>query len=135
MTFLSSSLLLLGLSALADALSSETKFSEYILAPASRIVKPVGIYQVKGDVERPESLLENSKAGETTSFHGPHAYVTYDFGKNVGGWVNFAVDDIVSSDKTQTTLTVTFTESSLYISPNTSDGIGNTVGNMSFSRQ
>jgi hypothetical protein len=135
-TFLS----LLGLFALAftsygqSTATSGTKFSEYILAPASRTVKPVSIFQVTGSVSDPEALLASSTdgAGGTTSFQGPVAYVTYDFGKNIAGWVNFAVEDLAGdSEGSGTSFTVAFTESSLWISPNTSDGIGDGVGNVS----
>jgi hypothetical protein len=130
---------LLGLFALAftsygqSTPSSGTKFSEYILAPTSRTVKPVSIFQVNGSVSDPEALLTSSADanGGATSFQGPLAYVTYDFGKNVAGWINFVVEDLAGdSEGSGATFTVTFTESSLWISPTTSDGIGDPVGNV-----
>jgi len=130
-----SSWVLLGFTTLATltAANSTTKFTEYILAPPTRIVQPISIYQVNGSVSDPEALLPaggGSGAG-TTTFQGPTAYVTYDFGKNVAGWVSFGVEELApaSGGSNGTTFTVTFTESSLWISPNTSDGIGDPVGN------
>src|ERR1700749_4858302 len=105
-----SSALLLGLLTFVAGQSTDTKFAEYILAPTSRIIKPLRINQVNGTVERPESLLSSSAPGRSTSFQGPVAYVTNDFGKNVAGWVNFAAENLASD----VDLTVTFTESSLY---------------------
>lgn len=116
---------------LVHGTSEKAKFSEYILAPSSRTVKPVSIHQVVGSVKHPEALLANAIRNAKTSFEGPTAYVTYDFGKNVGGWVHFEIDKLDSLNAKEITLTVTFTESSLYISSNASDGIGDSVGNVS----
>ena len=83
-------------------------YSEYILAPSSRTLRPVSVYHVNGTVDEAPTLTK--PAGNAT-FRGVSA-VTYDFGKNIGGIVSFNVSTVEGSDNF---VGVSFTESSLWI--------------------
>lgn len=102
---------------LAPVLAAATRvpYQEYILAPASRDLIPLSVYQVNGSVTNPRALTRSS--GGTTTFDGISS-VTYDFGKNVAGLVSLGVD---SASSPSAFLGVTFTESSLWISSEACD--------------
>jgi hypothetical protein len=92
-------------------------YSEYILAPSSRTLFPAAIHSINGTVTGADSLI-GSSAGSAT--FGENSSVTFDFGKNVGGFaaVSFAVN-------TTGCLNVTMTESSQWISALSSDATSN----------
>lgn len=85
-------------------------YSEYILAPQSRTIRPASVYNVNGTVNNAEALTEGA-SGSLASFEGVSA-VTYDFGLNTAGIVSFTVDSTSGSDEY---IGVSFTESSLWI--------------------
>ncbi|KAL9620008.1 MAG: hypothetical protein Q9160_005385 [Pyrenula sp. 1 TL-2023] len=85
-------------------------YSEYILAPQSRTIRPASVYNVNGTVNNAEALTEGA-GGSSASFEGASA-VTYDFGLNTAGIVSFTVDSTSGSDEY---IGVSFTESSLWI--------------------
>ena len=91
--------------------AAQTPYSEYVLTPKSRTLRPAQVYNVNGTVDRAEDLISVQNAN--TVFRGVSA-VTYDFGKNVAGIVAFNVSDATGSD--ESFIGVSFTESSLWIS-------------------
>ncbi|KAK2595734.1 hypothetical protein N8I77_013759 [Diaporthe amygdali] len=106
----------------ADA--AQFPFDEYILAPISRVISPVSIYQTGGNVENAAALLTSSRSAlqghHSTSFAGNGSYVTLDFGKNVAGRVAFQVDAVSGSSDS---IGFTFSESSMYISAQFCDAV------------
>ncbi|KAF3767680.1 family 78 glycoside hydrolase [Cryphonectria parasitica EP155] len=95
---------------------SSAPYSEYILAPSSRTVYPVSVYNVNGTVSNAEGLLNG--ANSTVTFEASSA-VTLDFGKNIAGQVSLVAGDSVYSE--DAVIWITFTESSEWISGNASD--------------
>lgn len=89
-------------------------YSDYILAPTSRTLRPASVRTVNGTVTGTSSLTTTSGSAV---FHGV-AGVTYDFGKNVEGIVSFNVATLSGIDQF---VGVTFSESSLWISGAHSD--------------
>ncbi|TAQ83360.1 hypothetical protein B7494_g8318 [Chlorociboria aeruginascens] len=110
MRFFAQSILLVAVCGFATAIP----YSEYILAPTSRTLHPVSVYQVNGSVTSPETLT--SPTGSAT-FNGMSA-VTYDYGKNIAGVVSITVGTSSSSDAF---IGLTYSESSLWISGAASD--------------
>ena len=90
-------------------------YSEYILAPTSRIIRPTNVYQLNGTVSNAHALV--GKQHGTARFHGVSA-VTYDFGKNVAGVVSLVAR---SSSSRDAIIWLTYSESSLWINGNGSD--------------
>lgn len=100
-----------------SSLASAQKYEQYILAPESRTLHPVAVYQdkVNGTVTGAQSIAGNSLGSAV--FQGASA-VTYDFGKNIGGVVSLTIGDV---DPDQY-IGLTYTESSLWISGEGCDG-------------
>ncbi|KAI0465648.1 alpha-L-rhamnosidase [Xylaria cf. heliscus] len=103
---------------------AQVPFSEYILAPSSRVVGPVSIYEIGGNVENAAALLTTSAPTSynysSTKFVGSGSYITLDFGKNIAGRVSFQVDAVSGSNES---IGFTFTESSAYISAELCDAV------------
>ncbi|KAI5257362.1 Six-hairpin glycosidase [Aureobasidium subglaciale] len=97
------------------ASASTVPYSQYILAPSQRDLSPVSVYRANGTVANAAGVT-TSGSGDTT-FNSASA-VTYDYTKNIGGLVSFVVSG--SSDNDQY-IGISFTESSLWISPDGSD--------------
>lgn len=91
-------------------------YSEYILAPSSRTVFPVSVYNINGTVDNAEGLLNG--ANSTATFSAASA-VTYDFGKNIAGQVSLVAGDSVYSP--DAVIGLTYTESSFWIAGFASD--------------
>lgn len=100
--------------------ASSVPYSQYILAPSSRAVKPHSIRYSNGTVKNAEALVGSGHS--SALFTGINSSVTLDFGKNIGGNVKFEVTSVSSSDQW---IGFTFTESSLWISPYTCDATQN----------
>ena len=102
--------------------AAKVPFHEYILAPTSRTISPVSVYQTGGNVENAAALLtiDPQDSQSSTSFVGSGSYVTLDFGKNIAGRVSFYVDDVAGSGED---IGFTFTESSMYISAEHCDAV------------
>src|ERR1700730_15258384 len=94
---------------LLASLITPIPYSEYMLAPGSRKIRPTSVHRVNGTVENAASLTTSN--GDAT-FHDVSA-VTYDFGKNVAGIISIHIGQ--NSDSHQF-VGVTFSESSLWIS-------------------
>ncbi|KAH9921973.1 Six-hairpin glycosidase-like protein [Epithele typhae] len=93
-------------------------YQEYILAPSSRTVRPVSIFQTDGPSTTPEALLDgNIGSGGNLTLNAFNASVTYDFGKNIAGWVSVNVTSSSGS------VGFTYTESSLWVSSWACDSI------------
>ncbi|KAI5248975.1 Six-hairpin glycosidase [Aureobasidium subglaciale] len=97
------------------ASASTVPYSQYILAPSQRDLSPVSVYRANGTVTNAAGVT-TSGSGDTT-FNSVSA-VTYDYTKNIGGLVSFVVSGSSDSDQY---IGISFTESSLWISPDGSD--------------
>lgn len=95
------------------------QYEEYILAPSSRTLHPVSVYQVNGTVTGAESLANESTGSVTFT---DISSVAYDFGKEIGGVVSFTIGQV---DPDQF-IGITFAESSLWVSSGGSDGSATT---------
>ena len=97
--------------AVAVSVAVAIPYQEYILAPTSRTVRPVRVFRHDGPSTSPDALLtHNTGSGQSLVLDAFNASVTYDFGKNVGGWVNFNVSSASRN------ISFTFSESSLWVS-------------------
>lgn len=109
---------------LLAAAAAQVPFHEYVLAPTSRVISPVSIYQTGGNVGNAAALLTTStvepQGNQSTSFTGNGSYVTLDFGKNVAGRVAFNVEAVSGSSDS---IGFAFSESSMYISAQYCDGV------------
>ncbi|KAI0472799.1 alpha-L-rhamnosidase [Xylariaceae sp. FL0804] len=103
----------------SPSVSAASRYSEYIYAPSQRTLVPASVYQANGSVSNPSALTLGGSG--TTTLHGASA-VTYDYGKNIGGLVSFTVDGVNGSDNY---VGISFSESSLWISPDGSDATQN----------
>ena len=111
-------LLVLPLLASVASAVAAIPYQEYILAPASRTVRPVSIFRQDGPSTSPDALLaQNAGAGQSLVLGGFNSSVTYDFGKNIGGWVNFNVSSASGN------VAFTFSESSLWVASWACDSI------------
>jgi hypothetical protein len=98
-------------------------YSEYILAPSSRTVHPVAVYQVRGTVNNAEGLVGGATSTVTisgTHQGGQNSSVTLDFGRNIAGQVSLTATD---SGDPSSAIWLTFSESSMWISSYGSDAI------------
>jgi hypothetical protein len=100
---------LLAFAGLAAAVS---KYDEYILAPKSRTIHPVAVYQdkVNGTIIGASSLASDSPG--SAIFQGISA-VTYDFGINIGGLVSLTIGNKTDTNQS---VAITYSESSQWIS-------------------
>ena len=83
-------------------------WDQYNLAPASRTVRPVSVFKTNGNVINPANVL----TGQATAIVGSGAYITLDFGKEVGGYITLTF--AAASDANQS-VGLAFSESSLYV--------------------
>jgi hypothetical protein len=90
------------------------------LSPTSRTVRPVAVYTLTGVVRDPEALVAKGRgAGAATRITGKGSSVTFDFGKEVGGFVTLSFG---SGGETNQTIGLTYAELSNYVSTASSDG-------------
>lgn len=110
--------------ALVASAVGNVPYQEYILAPTTRVLRPISIYQTGGDVQNAPGLLTPSRAGAryngSTTFSGNGSFVTFDFGKNIAGGVSFNVDAISGLNDS---IGFTFSESSMYVSAQYCDAV------------
>ncbi|TBU60052.1 Six-hairpin glycosidase [Dichomitus squalens] len=103
----------------AAAASAAVPYQQYILAPPSRTLRPIAVRLENGTLSTGAALLDNQTSpGQNLTLPTFNSTVTYDFGKNIAGWVNF---NTTSSDGA---IGFTFTESSLWISSEACDASG-----------
>jgi hypothetical protein len=93
-------------------------YEEYILAPESRVLHPVCVWSYNGIVRNPDALLDGGRG--IASLNGQSS-VTFDFAKNIGGLVSIDIAGLVG-DPTDPKVGITFSESSQFISTESSDG-------------
>ncbi|PIL26419.1 hypothetical protein GSI_12176 [Ganoderma sinense ZZ0214-1] len=86
-------------------------YQEYILAPPSRIIRPTSVYLSRGSLSSEHALLDGQvSSGRSLTLDKFNSSVTYDFGKNVGGWINF------NTTSSSGSVGFTFAESSIWVS-------------------
>jgi len=85
-------------------------WDQYNYAPASRTVGPVSVFTTSGTVINPNNVLH----GDATAIVGNGAFVTLDFGKEVGGYVTLT---FAAASDTAQSVGLAFAESSLYVGP------------------
>ncbi|KAK6000716.1 hypothetical protein QM012_003441 [Aureobasidium pullulans] len=94
-------------------------YAEYILAPSQRDLSPVSVHQANGTVINAAGVTTSGSGG--TTFNSVSA-VTYDYTKNIGGLVSFVIS---SSSDSEQYIGISFTESSMWISPDGCDATQN----------
>ncbi|POS80562.1 hypothetical protein DHEL01_v201024 [Diaporthe helianthi] len=98
-------------------------YSEYILAPSSRTVFPVSVYQVGGTVDNAQGLVGGANTTVTisgTNQGGQNSSVTLDFGRNIAGQVSL---NAPGGGDPSAAVWLTFSESSIWVSSYGSDAI------------
>ncbi|GME47657.1 Alpha-L-rhamnosidase [Neofusicoccum parvum] len=90
-------------------------YEEYILAPSSRTLHPVSVWKVNGTVDGAESVTGDALGSATFT---DASAVTFDYEKNIAGVVSLTIGEV--SDENQY-IGITFSESSLWISGESSD--------------
>lgn len=93
-----------------------TKGDPYNFAPSSRTVIPIAVLSSSGTVSNPKNVL----TGKPTTLAGKGAQVVLDFGKEVGGILSL---ELVAASGAQS-VGVAFSESSLYVGPNSDNSAG-----------
>ncbi|KAF7333480.1 Glycoside hydrolase family 78 protein [Mycena venus] len=106
---------LLPLIPLCSALAPKGPWDAFNYAPASKIVKPLSVRTVSGDVRGAQGLVQSSQ-GQAT-FTGNSSFVVLDWGKEVGGILSMTINDATPRSQ----FSFSFTESAEFISPNQSD--------------
>ncbi|KAJ7102761.1 glycoside hydrolase family 78 protein [Mycena epipterygia] len=101
--------------ALCAALAPKGPWDAFNYAPASKIVKPVSIRSISGQVRGAQGLVQNSNAQAT--FTGNSSFVVLDWGKEVGGILSMTINDATPSSQ----FSFSFTESPEFINPDHSD--------------
>ena len=108
--------LILAILLLALGATTLVPYEQYILAPSSRTVRPTSIYLRNGLLSSEDALLDSPTPSEQGLTLGTfNSSVTYDFGKNIAGWINF---DTTSSAGN---VGFTFSESSMWVSSEACD--------------
>ncbi|KAJ7908865.1 glycoside hydrolase family 78 protein [Mycena leptocephala] len=97
------------------ALAPTGPWDAFNYAPASKIVKPVSVRSISGNVRGAQGLVQNSNAQAT--FTGNSSFVVLDWGKEVGGILSMTINAATPSSE----FSFSFTESAEFISPNRSD--------------
>ena len=107
---------------LAVGSAAVVPYQDYILAPSSRTLRPISVHLSNGSLSSEDALLDDQvSSGRSLTLASFNSSVTYDFGKNIAGWVNF---NATSDDGS---LGVTFSESSLWVSTEACDGTRGTI--------
>ncbi|PIL26308.1 hypothetical protein GSI_12064 [Ganoderma sinense ZZ0214-1] len=112
--------LLLATLLLAPGAAAAVPYQEYILALSSRTVRPTSVYHSSGALSSEDALLDDRVSmGRSLALDAFNSSVTYDFGKNIAGWINFNTASSGGS--------FTFTESSLWVSAEACDATVDTL--------
>ncbi|KAJ3798770.1 glycoside hydrolase family 78 protein [Lentinula aff. detonsa] len=96
-------------------------------APKSRTVYATSIRHTQSTVSGSENLLNGDNGSATLT--GNDAWVTLDFGKEVGGLISMNFDSINSSSSS---ISLAFTESPMFISPTLSDDSSFPIATMNY---
>ncbi|KAJ7653391.1 glycoside hydrolase family 78 protein [Mycena rosella] len=100
---------------LCAALAPKGPWDAFNYAPASKIVKPVSVRSISGQVQGAQRLVQDSNAQAT--FTGNSSFVVLDWGKEVGGLLSLTIIDATPSSQ----FSFSFTESPEFINPDHSD--------------
>ncbi|ESK87374.1 glycoside hydrolase family 78 protein [Moniliophthora roreri MCA 2997] len=100
-------------------------WDNFNFAPRSRIVHPVSVRHVEGTVKNADRLVDTTSGMATLS---KASWVALDFGAEVGGLISLTFSN-ASSDSS---ISLSFTESPLFISPVTSDDSSYPTANQSY---
>ncbi|THX28486.1 Six-hairpin glycosidase [Aureobasidium pullulans] len=111
--------LAVALTTLLSSSAAAVPYAEYILAPSQRDLSPVKVHHANGTVINAAGVTTSGSGGAT--FNSVSA-VTYDYTKNIGGLVSFIVSSTSDSEQY---IGISYTESSLWISPDGSDATQN----------
>ncbi|XP_006455643.1 hypothetical protein AGABI2DRAFT_210102 [Agaricus bisporus var. bisporus H97] len=111
MIFLASLLFYAGL---GRCLAPSGEWDKFNFAPSSRIVTAVAIHSSHGQITNPENLVE---ARGKTTFSSSGSWLALDFGIEVGGLISLNIDSAPAGSA----LALSFTESSQFIRPTSSD--------------
>ncbi|THX12608.1 Six-hairpin glycosidase [Aureobasidium pullulans] len=111
--------LAVALTTLLSSSAAAVPYAEYILAPSQRDLSPVKVHHANGTVINAAGVTTSGSGG--TTFNSVSA-VTYDYTKNIGGLVSFVVSSTSDSEQY---IGISYTESSLWISPDGSDATQN----------
>jgi len=111
--------LAVALTTLLSSSAAAVPYAEYILAPSQRDLSPVKVHHANGTVINAAGVTTSGSGGAT--FNSVSA-VTYDYTKNIGGLVSFVVSSTSDSEQY---IGISYTESSLWISPDGSDATQN----------
>jgi Bacterial alpha-L-rhamnosidase 6 hairpin glycosidase domain len=93
-----------------------SKGDPFNFAPSSRTVVPVAVFSTAGAVSNPNNVL----SGKPTTLAGAGAQIVLDFGKEVGGILSLEFAGAAGNP----TLGAAFSESSLYVGPNSDNSAG-----------
>lgn len=107
----------------STVIRAATPFDSYILAPSSRTLYPVSVFNTTGTVTGADTVLNGASDG-TLSLSNAGSSVSFDFGINIAGWVSFFVTETQGGDHD---FTVGFSESSAFVSFDKGDSTA-TVG-------
>src|SRR5438046_1794695 len=99
-------MVMLALASLAGAARAAV-WDQYNYAPSSRTIGPVSVFKTNGNVINPNNVL----SGQATAIVGAGAYITLDFGKEVGGYPTLT---FAAASDTGQSVGIAFSESSLY---------------------
>uniref|UniRef100_A0A0W0EY35 Putative Six-hairpin glycosidase n=1 Tax=Moniliophthora roreri TaxID=221103 RepID=A0A0W0EY35_MONRR len=100
-------------------------WDKFNFAPSSRIVHPVSVRHVEGTVRNADRLADTTDGVAT---FGEGSWVALDFGVEVGGLISLTFSN-TSSDSS---ISLSFTESPLFISPVTSDDSTRSAASQSY---
>ncbi|KAF9073409.1 glycoside hydrolase family 78 protein [Rhodocollybia butyracea] len=99
------------------ALAPAGPWDAFNFAPSTRSVAPKSVRSTVGQVTGAENLIGNTRPTKGATIAGNGSHVVLDFGQEVGGRLSFQVNSATSSSA----VSLSFTESPLFISPTTSD--------------
>ena len=98
-----------------DSPIERVHYEQYILAPPSRILHPVSVYNVNGTVRGVESII---RGGTGSAVFYNNSAATLDYGQNIAGLVSLQIGEIVGESHA---IGIAFSESSVWISGLASD--------------
>ncbi|KAJ3575186.1 hypothetical protein NP233_g1257 [Leucocoprinus birnbaumii] len=118
------SLLLSGIAGVV-CLAPPGDWDKFNYAPSSRTVTPVAIHSSNGQITNPSGLI---KAQGKTTFSSSGSWLALDFGIEVGGLISLNIE----SASAKSSLTLSFTESPMFIRPTSSDDSSHPAANTTY---
>lgn len=108
----------------SDARAPSGPWDAFNYAPSSRTVHPKAVRSVHGSVQNSAQLVASRRGHATLTGNG--SYVVLDFGQEVGGTTSLMINKAMPDSA----LSLSFTESSQFISPTRSDDSCHSVATM-----